>query len=124
MFERREEGLLALTAGRLRHGRHGSLTHIRRPLELRAGPGGPLLESQAYDLLQYQNRTHPPTDSISGESKVCEPSARWVTASVCVGTPPSHFCFLWPVNASHSAARIEGAAGVKGCQGLTPPHAL
>lgn len=39
MFQRREEGLLALTAGRLRHGRPGCLAHIRRPLELRAAPG-------------------------------------------------------------------------------------
>lgn len=39
MFERREEGLRALTAGRRRPGRPGRLTHIRPPLELRAGPG-------------------------------------------------------------------------------------
>lgn len=83
MFQRREEGLLALTAGRLRHGRHGCLTHIRRPPELRAGPG-PL---QKHTLTASRSR-QPPTDSIPGESKVGEPSARWVTVSVYVGAPP------------------------------------
>lgn len=37
MFQRREEGLLALTAGRLRHGRHGRLAHDRHP----PPPGAP-----------------------------------------------------------------------------------
>lgn len=124
-----EEGGRTLTARRLRHGRHGGLTHNQ--LLRSSGPDRAPLKPHDHGLLSArESRPEPPIEFISREKRLQTVMAEsletwfavWLGRYYVVTSPPtssSSPCERLK-NASHSSRQIKGAAGVKGWRGPTP----
>lgn len=119
MFQRREEGLQALTVVRLRHGRHGCLTHTRRPRS-----SGPDRGPSKIPHLRPPAAQSPPAaaDGLHLGRKLSLRAVGSQGDSLC--NSPSRLLLPLAGECFSFAAQTEGAAGVKGCQGPTPPHAF
>lgn len=103
-----------LTARSLRHGRHGSLTHIL--LLWSTGPDRAPQKTHDYGLIPHGSRSHPPSKFISRENKkssdrddwVAGNLVHWLTESLLRRNFPSHLPFLlWAAEECFSFLRAD-----------------